>query len=211
MCVRGLACVRKSKGNAQARIKEDQTNKVEPDGLPCGVFGPFAVTCTSEWGSNLLVMTHQKNLEYSQTTKDSHQARWFLVFKFQSLSSSSSLNFKAHASSRQLLKSLPSTGLPHCPGSYSTEGQSRPGACLLDYLYVPPPLRPEVLQWAHAPNRVAVTWIANQYEMSSIFFLRVHLGRGHKTLGQGLSCLISTQIFSPLWVKSQKLVPMFIH
>lgn len=186
---------------------------------PAGYSGHLLseVTCTSEWGSNLLVMTDQKNLEYNQTTKDSHQARWTLVFQFQSLLSSWFPQFRgsrlvpAVAEVPSLYRLATLSWEIKERMSYGTEGQSRPGACLLDYLYVPLPLRPEVLEWAHSPKRVVLTWVANQYEMFSILFLRVHLGRGHKTLGQGLSCLISIRIFSPLRVKSQKLVPTFIH
>ena len=119
-----------------------------------------------------IVWTDHKNLEYIRTAKrlNSRQARWSLFFTrfcFTLSYRPGSRNTKPDALSRQFQKEedlaresvniLP----PPCVVATltwdiegriraATEGQASPSACPPNCLYVPEPLRSEVLQWAHS-------------------------------------------------------------
>uniref|UniRef100_A0A8D3E3V3 Gypsy retrotransposon integrase-like protein 1 n=1 Tax=Scophthalmus maximus TaxID=52904 RepID=A0A8D3E3V3_SCOMX len=119
-----------------------------------------------------LVWTDHKNLEYIQTAKrlNSRQARWslfFTRFNFTLSYQPGSRNTKPDALSRQFQEeestpTEPESILPvPCRLAVltwgieeqvrlATEGQPGPSACPPNRLYVPPSLRSDVIQWAHA-------------------------------------------------------------
>lgn len=174
---------------------EDQT-RLNHMAYPVGYSGHLLseVTCMSEWGSTYLFMTDQKNLEYSQTTKDFHQACWSLVLQFQSLV----------ILGPSILRLTPRPGscwspfpLQACHTVLGGHGES------------------ELRYWRAVQTRglspglsvcpsAIETWGASVGSFSQTYgchlgskqmwdilhlFLRIHLRRGHKTLGQGLSDL----------------------
>ncbi|XP_041810033.1 uncharacterized protein lrfn4b [Chelmon rostratus] len=118
-----------------------------------------------------LVWTDHKNLEYIRTARrlNSRQARWalfFTRFNFTLSYRPGSRNTKPDALSRQFepddLPRSPSTILPaacvigavtwdiESEVRQALEGAKIPEGCPQNLLFVPIPLRPRVLQWAHA-------------------------------------------------------------
>ena len=122
-----------------------------------------------------LVWTDHKNLEYIRSAKrlNSRQARWALFltrFNFTLSYRPGSRNLKPDALSRQFLKGeeeltsasdtiLPSARLVAAviwgveeKIKAALENQPGPSACPTNRLFVPAPLRSEVLQWAHSTH-----------------------------------------------------------